>query len=367
MRLLTAATAACAASWLSAPACHRAAPAKAQLSDDTSALATLGGALARVELSQEAQQRWTQVEGPAWMLLPPSVPWASVHFVGGAGFGAAPQLCYDALLTALVQRCGVAVIATPYDPSLDHWGLSESVHAAFDAALETCREQSGLADSAPVFRLGHSLGGKLLCCDAVGGRGGDAAPDTAAASAPIGLLAFNNFGLADSASLVTEFVNRVQGGDARAEATARAVMDAFNVVRQVAAAAGGLGSFEFSPTPAELFEAVGSRYAARRTAVFRFEDDRLDSSDGLLDALPTGAPRDVTTLDGTHLSPVVFRLTASDIDPALSLLLGSERGFSFGDAAAVELLCDAISEWIWPSGMAAGPRALTSASADGED
>ena len=40
-------TAACAASWLSAPACHRAAPAKAQLSDDTSALATLGGALAR--------------------------------------------------------------------------------------------------------------------------------------------------------------------------------------------------------------------------------------------------------------------------------------------------------------------------------
>jgi hypothetical protein len=370
------ATAACAASWLSATPpspCLRSGHVYAQLGDDSGALATLGGALARIELDDEAQQRWTLVDGPAWMLVPPAMPWASVHFVGGAGFGTAPQICYDALLTALVQRCGVAVIATPYEVSTNHWGLSESVHAAFETALEECRARTGLAESAPVFRLGHSLGGKLLCCQAVGGRSGsDGAsngdaqnPVDAVAASSIGLLAFNNFGLADSAALVSEVLNRVRGGDERADATARAVLDAFNVVQQVASVA-GVKSLEFQPTPLELDEAMKTRYAVPSTKVFRFNGDKLDSSDALMTALPPSAKCDMTALVGSHLSPVVFRLTGEDIDPALALLLGTNRGFTFGDTKAIEPLCDALSEWIWPSGMASGPPALAAATGDVE-
>ena len=42
------------------------------------------------------------------------------HFIGGAALGTFPQVAYKALLTRVAQRCGVAVVATPFDLGLDH-------------------------------------------------------------------------------------------------------------------------------------------------------------------------------------------------------------------------------------------------------
>ena len=122
------------------------------------------------------------------------------------------------------------------------------------------------------------------------------------------------------------------------------------------------GGFEVSPTPSELEEAIRSTYSARSTSIWRFEGDGLDSSDGLVQALSEKpSPHTRESLAGSHLSPVVFRLEAKDIDPALELLLGSGQGFSFGSTSAVEPLCDALCEWIWPSGMAKAPKRLVGA------
>ena len=341
---------------------------------ESDALTVLGGALSRISDDASGTRGWKR-EGASWLLLPPSVPWATIHFVGGAGFGSAPQLCYDAMLSSLVRRLGVAVIATPYDVGTDHWGLSRAVHRDFDAALSACREDCGLAASAPTFRLGHSLGAKLLVLGALGpeqtgalppatssdGEAGAAAAaaaqsaqPTAAAGDKIGLLAFNNFALKDSAELASNFLARLQGGPRAAE-TARAVMDAFNMAQAFATSAGmDFGaSLEVSPTPQELDSEVAARYAAAETTLLRFEGDNLDSADGLLAALPASARASTRTLDGErgHLTPVVFRLDASEIDPALELILGSGRGFSFGSAESLEPLCDALCEWAWPEGM----------------
>lgn len=48
---------------------------------------------------------WKEVEG-AWCLYPPNgrAPKSVVHFLGGAFFGAAPQLAYRLFLEALSNR-----------------------------------------------------------------------------------------------------------------------------------------------------------------------------------------------------------------------------------------------------------------------
>ena len=136
---------------------HRAATSRHRVENilaDSSALTVLGGTLARVAEERPPGRTWLRM-GTSWVCPPPTTPWAAVHFVGGAGFGSAPQLAYDALLSRIASRCGVVVIATPFDVGFDHFGLAAATHAAFDSAREACEEQLGLATTAPTFRLGH--------------------------------------------------------------------------------------------------------------------------------------------------------------------------------------------------------------------
>ena len=89
--------------------------------------------------------------------------------------------------------------------------------------------------------------------------------------------------------------------------------------------------------------------------IWRFDADELDSSKDLTAAMPPAARVATNNLPGGHLAPVCFRLSPEDVDPALAALLGmsGRGGISFGDAAAVATLADAIcDEWIWPASMA---------------
>ena len=83
------------------------------MGDPAGALTLLGGALAKSDAA-ESSRDWQRV-GDQWLRLPASTPWAVVHFVGGAGLGSAPQLCYNSLWADVCDRANVAVIATPYD------------------------------------------------------------------------------------------------------------------------------------------------------------------------------------------------------------------------------------------------------------
>ena len=52
-------------------------------------------------------------------------------------------------------------------------------------------------------------------------------------------------------------------------------------------------------------------------------------------------------LAGTHLTPVFFKLSATDVDPRLGALLGDVT-YTLGDDTAIEALVDALAEWVWP-------------------
>ena len=350
-----------------------------------SALVVLGGTLARAAEARPKGKGWVQ-SGEAWVQLPQSTPWAVVHFVGGAGFGSAPQFVYDELLTTIVQRCGVAVIATPYDVAFNHRQLAAATQDAFERAREECQTLYGLSTSAPTYRLGHSLGAKLLLLStlraerarlgAVSSSKEEAAERGARAAIPtaappldsLGLIAYNNFGLSDSAALAASFISAAQGGD-RGAATARAVLNAFGFVQQMASVTGT--AVDVTPTPTELDAEVATWFGAASPTppltLLRFEFDDLDSSDRLLDALPPEVAQGVrvTRLPGGHLAPVFFRLDPADIDPALALLLGGAMGsggFAVGSSEALEPLCEAVCAWIWPGAKA--PPPLLTARAD---
>ena len=108
------------------------------------------------------------------------------HFIGGAALGTFPQVAYKALLTRVAQRCGVAVVATPFDLTLDHDAAARTCRTAFRAEAARWR---GL----PRYGIGHSLGAKLLLLIAC---------DDADAYEKLVLLAPNNSGVADSARLL---------------------------------------------------------------------------------------------------------------------------------------------------------------------
>lgn len=314
-------------------------------SESNMALVALEKSLGLVQVAKG--NRWLQY-GNSWVMVPRGeLPWGVVHFVGGAGFGVAPQLCYNTLLSSLVDRAGVMVIATPYGLDTDHWKLSQMVHQEFAQAWDATKEMTSTdEDSTPVFRIGHSLGAKLLVLKSVR----DAEEMVVEEGSPkkgdaLALLAFNNFGIKDSAALAADFIGRIQGGD-RGSEVARNVFDAFNVVQQIASSTGLGGNFDVSPTPEELENRAAQKYNAASTALYRFDPDTLDCSKQLLDNLPMNAKVTFNELEGSHLSPVVFNLEASDIDPTLAMLMGSNQGFSFGNKDAVQPLVSSLCSWV---------------------
>lgn len=333
------------------------------LPDAGGALTALGGSLARVS-QQQRPAKWLR-EGESFVQLPPGTPWGCVHFVGGAGLGSAPSLCYDALLSALAMRTGVAVIATPFDLGVDHWAASRVVASRFDVARDVCVREYGLSPAAPTFRLGHSLGAKLLVIAALETG---SLKSTAAAFGKLGLVAFNNFELKDSAALAAQLFASSGGGDAfgeggeegdeggRGEAVRKVVSDAFSIAQTLGGMAGVAPPLEVTPSPDELLERVAADFACE-TAVFSFENDQLDSAAELLAAMPSSVGSQRTTLPGTHTSPVAFRLSVADIDPALAALLGTAggRAVTVGDPATAAPLADALCGWIWPAALGAPP------------
>jgi len=350
------------------------------MGDPGGALTLLGGALARSSDSAESSRDWQRV-GNQWLRLPASTPWAVVHFVGGAGLGSAPQLCYNSLWADVCDRANVAVIATPYDVAPDHARLAAECMAGFESARAEACELGLLPAAAPVFRAGHSLGAKLLvveACRVAGEAGDEVYTGSAPQPAPLGLLAYNNFGVADSVRLASSVVQTMQGGGGRAGQTASAIADAFAFAQQMGGASGF--NLEFSPSPSELQARVATSYSAPSTRLFRFETsdgqrDDLDCSEELMASiqncsLPSAGPAERIveriTLPGTHLAPASVEVDLSELDATLASLLGA-RTFSLGDEAAVRAAADALVTWLWPGGMAPPPTRALQASELGAD
>ena len=134
--------------------------------------------------------------------------------------------------------------------------------------------------------------------------------------APLGLLAYNNFGVADSVRLASSVVQTLQGGG-RAAQTASAIADAFAFAQQLGGASGI--NLEFSPSPSELQARVHAVHHAVHHAVQSTVHSALHSA-----LQPTVHPTVHLTVQPT-VQPTVDRMR--QLQSAHGAPLCSRRGW----------------------------------------
>ena len=201
--------------------------------------------------------RWRQ-RGDIWLLEPLGGPCGCIEFIGGSYLAATPQLSYRRLLEALASK-GWLVRAWSYVPGFDHQDQANTAWRRFRQLRET--DDS----TAPLLRLGHSLGCKLHLL----------APDGGRSTSGLVALSFNNFSAERSVPLLAELGQQ------------------FNF------------RSEFSPSPEETQHQVARSYRQPRNLLVRFKRDGIDQSGRLLGVLQSRA-KDATELlelPGDHLAP----------------------------------------------------------------
>lgn len=290
-----------------------------------------------------------------YLLEPPSNPSMVISFIGGAGLGQFPHIAYSEFLSRISKRLNAAIIAAPYPVSLNHFELSKKTGEALRRGLIQCENNAGFAypQSLPHFFLSHSLGGKLLTIALAASGVRDLAG--------IGLMSYNNFGFKDTLSMVKSFADDFDNGDENGNGFGGAQggfggmpqSAMFDQVLEFAGQTVDMLGFEFTPSPEDMDRIVNMKYGTdlqKKTRLFVFDEDNLDSSDGFLKATNNGPS--VSSLRGKHLSPVFVKLGVDDLDiPDEYRQFASDatNGFqsaSFGDEEAMNLAVDAVYDWI---------------------
>lgn len=251
-----------------------------------------------------------------------------VHFVGGAGLGTVPSAAYGYFLSRLAAD-DVAVIATPYDLTLDHWAAADECQEKFHRALSSLQSRGW--PTGPVFGLGHSLGAKLLLL-----RG---SYDKVIGLAP------NNMGVKDSAKLLKEFLAAMAAKEDTIPTTS------FDTLFDIAVMGASALGIEVIPDPRTTLETL--RTSSPDTAFIAFDGDVLDNTNDILAALSNNddgsPPPDVLRLPGGHLSCVYV------------------APISVGDPEAVNAVVDAVRSALpvvpaYPRALLKGGPSTTSSS-----
>eukprot|EP00617_Octactis_speculum_P019720 CAMPEP_0185754676 /NCGR_PEP_ID=MMETSP1174-20130828/13286_1 /TAXON_ID=35687 /ORGANISM="Dictyocha speculum, Strain CCMP1381" /LENGTH=355 /DNA_ID=CAMNT_0028432981 /DNA_START=83 /DNA_END=1150 /DNA_ORIENTATION=+ len=312
------------------------------------ALGSTLGALDKVRSDQGGggSNPWRQcpVSG-AWILLPDVTPWAVLHFVGAAGFGGYPALCYDALLRRLSKECGggVAIIASPYNVDLNHGSLATDVVVQFDSALAHWAETQGWDEGAlKTFTLGHSLGAKLALFNRLSQEHGDGPTN----HSPLCLMAFNNFGLADSVTLGLEFVETFSGGLGKGIVGGSPLGGMIGSFASMAVANAGI---EFKPSPQEM-EALGADASLDDVTFLSFSQDKLDSTAQFLSKHRGDSIGKSILMPGQHLTPIFIQLSVSDLVDSVPEVKGfipfDGNSFAFGDEPLLADLVQSLYKWM---------------------
>ena len=294
--------------------------------------------------------------GTAHVLLPPpSVdrPTVVLHFVGGTFFGSSPNVWYRRLLEEIVQNTQAAVIATSipvtlWQSPLQHVRLSRQIQRQFQTAWrEVLLDEYGdELLKVPVCGLGHSLGSRLLTVLATLGEG----PADNKRKQPTWkpptyssyiLVSFTNYGAGAGIPGIYQ-LNRASRNlerQARDNSTRRqarqrrnnyygnefdeddeeeedwqvilqdiqqVVQDQASRVRRVLTPESK--ELEFHPSPEQLWKALtfDSRYSIPQTLIVQFDDDDIDQSAKLANAVKESSQIYFARLRGTHLTPVAI-------------------------------------------------------------
>jgi len=355
--------------------------------DDKNPASELTSTLARldkqwkIQQSAKPQSRWTklvldkeqsrQVEDPmmeepagyptastenfVYLLEPPdfSRPSCMIVFVGGAGLGQFPQVAYNEFLLRLSDRLNAAVIAAPYTVGLDHFGLAKKVGELARRALIHCEDDSSrnYPSNLPTYFIGHSLGCKLASIYM-------AATDQQFEG--IGFVSFNNFGFGQTIGMAKSFADEIQknmrGGSMNLNS--EVLGQVFNFAETIIGTIG----LDFTPTPAETERLLTLKYdedRQKKTRLFVFDDDNLDSSESFVEMCQSTGPQ-VSGLPGSHLTPVYFKLGLDELPEEAREMaregLGGFESASFGNEEELNTLVDEVCDWILGKGPSRKPK-----------
>ena len=228
------------------------------------------------------------------------------------GLGTYPQVAYNEFLLRLSNQLNAAVITAPYPVGLDHAQLAQRNGDLLERAVKYCRNDRSrqYPSELPTFSLAHSLGSKLSCLHAIDQPEQQRRLNIQAH----GYISFNNFGFDQTFTMAKQVGNtfRLHTGLARNKEHELLVDGFFSLAERIVQVA----AVEFRPSPAQTLSQLRYRLTAQqreKIRLFTFDSDRMDSARDVVsvceDATGTSSvvPR-VSSLPGTHLTPVFFRL-----------------------------------------------------------
>lgn len=273
-----------------------------------------------------------------YLLEPSTTPSSLILFLGGAGLGQYPHIAYNELLSRISQRLNAAIITAPYPVGLDHFDLSKKSGEKLRRAVAQCEENGGYSELLPKFYLGHSLGSKLLTISL-------AATGVAQDVAGIGFLNFNNFGFADTISMVKSFAGSMGGANNNMM---------YSQVFDFAEQAVSMSGLDFTPNPSDTNKIISLKYDEKfqqKTRLFIFDDDDLDSSEGFLNACNGSGPS-ISKLPGNHLASVFLKFGVNDLEipPEAKMftdeITGGFQSASFGNEDDLDAAVNEVCNWL---------------------
>ena len=289
-----------------------------------------------------------------------TTPSMVIVFIGGAVIGQYPHIVYSELLTRVSDRLNAAVIASPYQVGLDHFGIAKAAGEKARRAIVQCQDEKAYPESIPTFCVAHSLGCKLSTIyNAATGMEYNG----------MAFLAFNNYGFAKTIGMAREFANEFRqnnvqdsksgdgdsvdgnnnnNNDGMGMGMNEDLLETLFNFGEMAVSTMGI---EFTPSPADterLIELKVSEETQRKTRLFVFDNDRLDCSDQFAEIAPS-----VTTagLKGSHLTPVFLRFGLDNLpEETRPFAEQATRGYksaAFGDEDHLEALVDELCAFVF--------------------
>ena len=172
----------------------------------------------------------------------PSNPKKVIEFIGGSYLATKPDLAYKRFIESLYKK-NYAVHAYTYFPQFDHHELSINAWKDFKKCRHILSQRLGREISS--IRVGHSLGCKLHLISPDGGRN----------SEKFISISFNNFGAERAIPLLKKISKKLDFKS------------------------------EFSPSPSKTLDIIKSSYIQKNNLLIKFDSDKLDQTDYLLDYL----------------------------------------------------------------------------------
>jgi hypothetical protein len=286
----------------------------------------------RAITSQE--EAYEQMQNFVYLLEPPSgKPDVVISFLGGAGLGQFPQVAYNEFLIRLSDTLNAAVITSAYQVGLDHFAISKQNGDRLQKAEAYCAQIGKFPKNLPTYCLTHSLGGKLQTIYvAATGKKYDG----------LGFMAFNNFSFSQTMSMAKDFSAMITGqpsGGASRRSSSGGQGDLMSTLFAFGELAVGAIGLDFTPSQAEMNRLIELRYDddnQKKTRLFVFDSDTLDSSRDFVQDCRFGVGPSLSGLKGNHLTPVYFEESRG----------GATPGNSFGKEQDLQALVDEVSGWI---------------------